>query len=56
MQLVVIEAEYVDVHCYLGPKQQVQTTLQDIDINKSQESKIVKIVFYLTNLTVSEYT
>lgn len=57
MQKTVIEAECVCIACYHGTKEQLFATLSHIDEHgvRAPNGKIVKLVFYVSNLTLRDY-
>lgn len=57
MQKVVVEAECVSIWCYHGTKEQLFVTLREIEEDgaSSEDDKVIKIVFYVTNLAMKDY-
>jgi len=54
MELVTIEAEVVDIHCYHGPKEKLFVQLEALGSSEDQQAigKVIKIVFLVYNMSL----
>ena len=58
MEVTVIEAECVEIHCYCGTKDSLMQAFSEIQSQKISErtAKAVKVIFFIQNLTLKEYS
>ena len=58
MELVVIEADMVDIHCYHGTKEKVFVQIEELASPQYQPptSKMIKVVFLVYNMSLKQYS
>jgi len=57
MEKIIITAEYVEIHCYIGKQQLIYNTLVHVRQDQSSSSleSNIKIIFFVLDISLKEY-